>query len=302
LVNFSYRLKEIRKSHKLRQKDLAKALGLAQTTIANYEQGTRFPDEIMLNKIATYFNISLDYLLGRTSQKGITFYQENEKASYLLAPIDYAPLSEQYFKLLQAGNNEAAYSVLVDALKNGGNIQKIYLEVLQPALIKVGEYWETNKLDVSHEHYFSEATKRIMAQLLHYKTPINPKGYTLVGTTSGGEYHDLGLRMVTDFLELEGLKTYFLGTNLPTPSIIRAIEDYKADFLAISVTMPHHIDAAENLIKAISLSKARSNVKMIVGGQAFNNNKELWKKIGADGYANNALNVVELVNKFISSR
>lgn len=66
LGNFAVRLKTLRVEKKLRQSDLAAELGLARTTIANYEQATRFPDEQALHHFADYFDVSLDYLLGRT--------------------------------------------------------------------------------------------------------------------------------------------------------------------------------------------------------------------------------------------
>ncbi|MFP4372460.1 MAG: HD domain-containing phosphohydrolase [Halanaerobium sp.] len=69
MQEFSSRLKKIRKSRKLSQKDLAEDLGYARTTIANYEQNTRIPSLETILEIADYFNISLDYLLGRTKIK-----------------------------------------------------------------------------------------------------------------------------------------------------------------------------------------------------------------------------------------
>ena len=59
ISNLGDRLKKIRKDKNLRQIDLASSLGLAQTTIANYEQGTRFPNEKTLSQIADFFNVSL---------------------------------------------------------------------------------------------------------------------------------------------------------------------------------------------------------------------------------------------------
>ena len=66
MADFASRLRELRKERGYRQADLATELGVAQTTVANYEQHTRFPDETMLLKIANLFGVSLDYLLGRT--------------------------------------------------------------------------------------------------------------------------------------------------------------------------------------------------------------------------------------------
>ena len=63
-VNF--RLKELRKAKKLSQLKLALDLNMSQNTISRYETGEREADYATLILIADYFDISLDYLLGRT--------------------------------------------------------------------------------------------------------------------------------------------------------------------------------------------------------------------------------------------
>lgn len=66
---FSERLKELRCDNDMKQADLAKILGVSASTIGMYEQGRRTPDLEVLNKIATHFQVSVDYLLGRTNIK-----------------------------------------------------------------------------------------------------------------------------------------------------------------------------------------------------------------------------------------
>ena len=62
---FCKRLISLRKSKNMTQQELAKNLGIGKTTISNYETGYSSPDIEMLSKIATYFNVSADFLLGR---------------------------------------------------------------------------------------------------------------------------------------------------------------------------------------------------------------------------------------------
>lgn len=61
------RLKEIRRSKGISQVKLAMDLHTSQNTISRYETGEREPGITELIKIAEYFNISIDYLLGRTN-------------------------------------------------------------------------------------------------------------------------------------------------------------------------------------------------------------------------------------------
>lgn len=65
-VLFKDRLVLLRKEKKLTQYDLATKLGFSRGQVGNYEQGTREPDQETLLKIASFFEVSTDYLLGLT--------------------------------------------------------------------------------------------------------------------------------------------------------------------------------------------------------------------------------------------
>lgn len=60
------RIKELRKAHGYKQIEFCKMLGISQATLSGYETGKYQPDNTMLVKIATLFNVSTDYLLGNT--------------------------------------------------------------------------------------------------------------------------------------------------------------------------------------------------------------------------------------------
>lgn len=60
------RIKALRNERNLLQKDLAEKLNLSQQTISLYESEKRQPDYQILQSIADFFNVSVDYLLGRT--------------------------------------------------------------------------------------------------------------------------------------------------------------------------------------------------------------------------------------------
>ena len=64
---FSSRLKMLRSEKNLTQKQLADILNMQNTAISKYELGERKPDQDTLMKIAEYFNVSTDYLLGNSN-------------------------------------------------------------------------------------------------------------------------------------------------------------------------------------------------------------------------------------------
>ncbi len=64
-----FKLKELRRERRISQLKLAMDLGMNQNTISRYETGEREADYKTLCLLADYFNVSLDYLLGRTDTK-----------------------------------------------------------------------------------------------------------------------------------------------------------------------------------------------------------------------------------------
>lgn len=87
---FSKTLRILRESKKMTQEDLAKILGTSAGSIGNYEQGSRMPRNDTMKKIAEYFNVSVDYLLGYENE----FDKEKDKEN-VLTPFTYAMHKEE---------------------------------------------------------------------------------------------------------------------------------------------------------------------------------------------------------------
>ena len=74
---FQERIKQLRNAKRLTQADVAEKIGITRPAYTAYETGKRQPDFDILQKLATLFDVSTDYLLGRTEDK--------EKAPTLVA-------------------------------------------------------------------------------------------------------------------------------------------------------------------------------------------------------------------------
>lgn len=69
MASFPERLKQLRESVKLTQIDLAKKLGMSKGAVGNYEAGVRRPRQEDMEAIADFFNVSIDYLVGRSDKR-----------------------------------------------------------------------------------------------------------------------------------------------------------------------------------------------------------------------------------------
>jgi MerR family transcriptional regulator, light-induced transcriptional regulator len=204
-----------------------------------------------------------------------------------------AALARQYLDALLRGERQAASRLILRAVEEGESVKNIYLHVFQPCQREVGRLWQTNRLSVAEEHYCTAATQFVMSQLYPYIFAGEKNGRVLVATCVAGDLHEIGVRMVADFFEMEGWDTFYLGANTPTRDLVRTLIDRRADVLAVSATMTYHVRAVADLIAAVRGSEATREVKVLVGGYPFNVAPELWRQVGADASAADAQGAIE---------
>ncbi|WP_132012665.1 helix-turn-helix domain-containing protein [Hydrogenispora ethanolica] len=96
---FQERLKELRKEKKLSQEDLGEVINSSGRTISYLEAGERTPSPEILNKLADVFNVSVDYLLGRTNLRP----NDTDQILLLLKDLPEAAINEMknYLDYLQ---------------------------------------------------------------------------------------------------------------------------------------------------------------------------------------------------------
>ena len=92
-------LKLLRKARKINQMELAEKLGVSRSAIATWECGKRQPDFETLCRVADFFNVSADYLLGRTPMDVVVKHEtpppQGDDVLQLQFHLDDAPKDEE---------------------------------------------------------------------------------------------------------------------------------------------------------------------------------------------------------------
>lgn len=98
------RLKYLRESKNITQKELANKLGISPSAIGMYESGKRNPDTSMLNILSNFFDVSVDYLMGRSDIKSSAdeVLKENPEVTIALhSDYDYKDLPDEARKEIE---------------------------------------------------------------------------------------------------------------------------------------------------------------------------------------------------------
>ena len=276
----------------------AAMLGHRNIPKSDLEYNLQYLQQAILEVLDTdYSNQIIDFIeFGRNKLN----QEVTEPTSYITEENPFRDEARRYLEYLLDGQREKARSSVHELVEKGTNIKDIYHYIFQPTQYEVGHLWQCNKITVAHEHYCSAATQLIMSGLYPHIFSTRRIGKTMVACSISGELHEMGIRMVSDFFEIEGWDTYYLGANMPDRQLEQAVADHKANLLAISVTLPIHVSKAAALIKQIRSNRELSELKILVGGYPFIQHPDLWKKIDADGFAENANQAIMIAEQLTS--
>jgi methanogenic corrinoid protein MtbC1 len=202
-------------------------------------------------------------------------------------------LAAAYLNALLDRDRKWAYNIIMEAKRKGVPLQEIYL-TLQKVQYELGRKWQHREISVAQEHYATAVSQQIMAQFYPDILSRKVKKGTAVVACVGSELHEMGARMVADFLEMDGWDISYLGANTPPSSLIAYLHARKARMLLLSATMGTNVHIIRDLIAEVRKDPALADVRVIVGGYPFNQAPDLWLAVGADGTAADAQGAVEM--------
>lgn len=112
-------LKQLRKQNGFTQKEVAKELGITVSAYGNYELGQRQPTPEMLCKLADVFEVSVDYLLGRSTQPN--------KNTALVNKDGVTDVALNYVREFESIINEKRFRDFSKLYRAMNDLQKVYM-------------------------------------------------------------------------------------------------------------------------------------------------------------------------------
>ncbi len=248
--------------------------------------------EAIRDELADRLSPPASEAVGRALHPGLAALAAGEgSARAKVGPL--SPACRLYLAASVSGRREAALEIVRGALRGGASPLDVYIDIFQCALHEVGRRWETSGLTIAEEH-MATATTQFILSVLHEENPrTGSQRGTAVITGVVHEQHVVGASIVANVLDAEGWDVRFLGTNLPHDAIVSAIVKSRASLVAVSVTMSERVEDVRDLIAHIRRSSAASP-RIIVGGAAVLRHPQVWRTMGADGFATDARSVAEL--------
>jgi 5-methyltetrahydrofolate--homocysteine methyltransferase len=234
------------------------------------------------------------------ARRYIALYSGKESSETLSQPLHAAPSFDMDLtEAILRGEKEAAISAGRAFLGEGGHPMGLIQDRVLPALEEVGRLYECGDFFLPQLLASSEAAQAVCRlaeeSLLAGGKTLETRGTVLLATVEG-DLHDLGKNVVAMVLKSRGYKVVDAGKDVPAERILDAAVRERADLVGLSALMTTTV---ERMGEVISMGRARGmSCRFILGGAAVS--ADFAEKIGADGYARDAIEAARLVDRLLA--
>lgn len=175
------------------------------------------------------------------------------------------------------------------SLEEGHDPLKTLMDGLSAGMLIVGDLYVKGEYFIPEMLLCADAFQMGLDVLQpHIPEDIDSRKAQVVIGTVKGDVHDIGKNIVKMMLEVSGFTVHDLGKDVPLEKFVEEQNRTGSEIVALSAMMTTSIMAIEKAIKM--LRECTPNVAIMVGGASIN--KEIAKNLGADGYADTAIEAV----------
>ena len=201
---------------------------------------------------------------------------------------------ERLHEAVVKGQKNEISVMAVEAVEDGILAAKLVDEAIIPAMNTVSELWKKGEYYVPEVMRAASTMQAGMDALKPYLvTGEHGKGVRVAIGTVKGDLHDIGKILVAIMLEGVGYEIENLGVDLPPERFLEAARN-GARVIGMSSLLTTSMNEMKTVIELFESSGHRDKVTMIVGGAPITT--EFAASIGADHYANDAAEAVEVLN------
>ncbi len=192
-------------------------------------------------------------------------------------------LYEKFYLAFDQLEQEKCIQLAKDALLNEEiSVVDLYENVLRKSLSHLTDIETDLNHKIWKEHIQSGIVRTIIeianAYVLKNRTSLPLKRAAVI--CPDGEQHELGARMVSDYIRMCGYETFFVGRDTPRDEIHDCILGLNLNLIAISVTNHYNLSKAIQMVTDIQTNFPE--IKLIIGGKAIEMNSEVFLSMGVD--------------------
>ena len=210
-------------------------------------------------------------------------------------------IKDKIKKLVIEWETEELKEYCQSVLKNKEATASSLLKIMGDIMKFVGDQFEEEEIFLPELIGSAETVKAVIDEVLDPAIRATGEeketmGKVVIGTVES-DVHSIGKDLVGSFLFSNGFEVYNLGVEVTADQFISKAEEVGADIIGLSSLITMSMDFQKQVIDELKKRGLRDKYKVIVGGSPTS---EDWAdNIGADGWADDAIEAVELIKRLI---
>jgi 5-methyltetrahydrofolate--homocysteine methyltransferase len=282
-------------SYGLPERSLINATFLSMAMAAGLDAAIMNPGDPLMMK--TVRAASVLTVRDKDSKDFIASYQKKKKKETASEAPSIKRETNPIYQAVISGNRDEIETLVQKAIDDRIPALTINNEMLIPAIQEIGKQYDRKEIFLPQMILAAETMQRAFSVLKpHFKGVLKSAGKIIICTVKG-DVHDIGKNIVSLFLGNEGFDILDLGKNVPAEEIVRQVQKNKPDVVALSALMTTTMVEMPKVVD--ELKKAGIKVKTIIGGAVVT--KTYAGEIGADGYAKDAVQAVQVVKELLDA-
>ncbi|OFX56908.1 MAG: hypothetical protein A2066_21285 [Bacteroidetes bacterium GWB2_41_8] len=177
-------------------------------------------------------------------------------------------------------------------------------EILEPALLEIGELWSKEKLSLAQGYVAAKITEDVLEKALQtseWQSRTPQKKVPVVLANIEDDFHSLGRKMVGTFLQANGWKVHDLGNDVTAAEMVDAAIQFQAPIIGVSAMMYTTAINIRKVREEIDRRNLQDKIKLAVGGAVFKVRPGLTAEVGGDGTTDNATQVSALFSELLQT-
>lgn len=208
-----------------------------------------------------------------------------------------------YNEAIYDTDRERAHQVVQEALASGVTPEQVVFELVIPAIeLMMDSLSERGDANLAQHFLTAEIASEVVESMLpRFKQAPTAVGRVVLGTAAG-DLHSLGRRIVAGCLRAMLIDVVDLGVNVAPERFVDEAVAHDAQVIGISAMMVHTARGENGARKVRQLLHERGlekKIKIAVGGAPYRFDPELYRTVGADGWAPDGVTAGKVIAELI---
>jgi len=180
-------------------------------------------------------------------------------------------------------------------------VEDVFLQIIRPALVEIGEKWHRAEIPTTVEHFASQFTKRKLLGLISmYDNRYAP--WKIVIGCPPNEYHETGALILSLFMLRQGWQVLYLGPDVPVDDLVETVNTVQPDMVCVSATGMESAASIVQIGESLARIDGEHRPIFAYGGSIFNLLPELRARVAGVFLGEDASHAINAARALLIAR